>query len=114
MNDANLIPPTGKNIPILDMTPLSTGRNIRDLALEVNEACKQPAFFYVKNHGIAQSTFDSVMEASKLFFGQPVETRLLSIKDQFQNVKNLIKNTNDNNKHTIIIKNWLQKINNQN
>ena len=83
MNDANLIPPTGKNIPILDMTPLYTGQNIRDLALEVNEACKQTAFFYVKNHGIAQSTIDSVMEASRLFFGQPVKTRMLSIKDQF-------------------------------
>ncbi|SVD45817.1 uncharacterized protein METZ01_LOCUS398671, partial [marine metagenome] len=83
MNDVNFIPPAGKDIPILDMTPLSTGGNIGNLAREMNEACKQTAFFYVKNHGIAQSTIDSVMEASKLFFGQPIKTRMLSIKDQF-------------------------------
>jgi len=83
MNDVLRTPPKATNIPILNMTPLYTGAGIEKLAREVNKACKRTAFFYVTNHGVSKQTVDSVMQASQIFFEQPVEARMRSLKDKF-------------------------------
>ena len=40
-------------------------------------------FFYVKNHGISQVIIDDAFEASKKFFSEPIERKMLVLKDQF-------------------------------
>ena len=83
MSNVTAAPPTGKNLPIIDMSSLQTGIGIKELAGKVNEACKGTSFFLVANHGIPENIIDSAMQASRLFFEQPIEARMKSLKDEF-------------------------------
>ena len=40
-------------------------------------------FFYVKNHRISQTIIDDAFEASKKFFSEPIERKMLASKDKF-------------------------------
>ena len=83
MSNVTAAPPTGKNLPIIDMSSLQTGIGIKELAGKVNEACKGTSFFLIANHGIPENIIDSAMQASRLFFEQPIEARMKSLKDEF-------------------------------
>ena len=83
MSNVTAAPPTGKNLPIIDMSSLQTGIGIKELAGKVNDACKGTSFFLVANHGIPENIIDSAMQASRLFFEQPIEARMESLKNEF-------------------------------
>ena len=83
MHRVNISPPAGEHIPTLDLGLLNSERGVQLLAKQMNEACTQTGFFYVVNHEISQTVIESVMLASKLFFEQPIEIRMRSIKDEF-------------------------------
>ena len=70
-------------IPILDAQSIVSNNDIGLLAKSVREACQNMGFFYVKNHGISQEIIDDAFEASKKFFSEPIERKMLVLKDQF-------------------------------
>ena len=69
-------PARGDEVPVLDMAPLIAGGDVRALARQVRAACEDMAFFYVRNHGVAEAVIGAAVEASKRFFSCPVEARL--------------------------------------
>ena len=70
-------------IPILDAQSIVSNNDISLLAKSVREACKSMGFCYVKNHGISQTIIDDAFEASKKFFSEPIERKMLVLKDKF-------------------------------
>ena len=73
MQSFNDSPPVAQDIPILDMAPFLKDSGSSALALEVKAACEKTAFFYVKNHGVTQSTINGAMGSSKKFFEQSLD-----------------------------------------
>jgi isopenicillin N synthase-like dioxygenase len=64
---------TTEEIPIIDMSDIYSD-DIADrkaVADKVREAATTIGFFYMKNHGIKESTIASALESSKQFFHQP-------------------------------------------
>ncbi|KAH7928743.1 2OG-Fe(II) oxygenase [Leucogyrophana mollusca] len=60
------------SIPIIDLS----SPNRTQLALEIQSACINVGFFYVKNHGIPQHTIDAVLSAVQAYFALPYETKM--------------------------------------
>jgi len=67
-------------IPVIDVASLIDDKAgeaaLSSVAEEIREACIDVGFFYVCNHGIAQSLIDSVVDQGKRFFCQPVDIKL--------------------------------------
>ena len=76
-------PASKDEIPILDAQSIVNNNDITLFAKSVRDACQNMGFFYVKNHGISQITIDSAFEASKKFFSEPLEKKMLVSKDKF-------------------------------
>lgn len=60
-----------RQIPILDIAPLVTGRGTRDLARAFATAYGETGFAYVVNHGIDPSLRAAVFDASRRFHALP-------------------------------------------
>ncbi|KAF7167771.1 hypothetical protein CNMCM6106_003214 [Aspergillus hiratsukae] len=59
-----------RSIPIIDLSNLHSS-NIherRELAQEIDQACTQVGFFYIKNHGISEELINKTHEAARQFF----------------------------------------------
>jgi isopenicillin N synthase-like dioxygenase len=67
---------TEDEVPVLDLTPLNTGGDLRALAETLRQACVTTGFFYVKNHGIPAPIFDGVFGATRRYFDLPQAQRL--------------------------------------
>ena len=63
-------------LPILDLSSLWNGGPTVALAQELRRACETTGFFYVSNHGVADSVIDNVFEATKRYFALPLEQRM--------------------------------------
>ncbi|CEJ62812.1 hypothetical protein PMG11_11299 [Penicillium brasilianum] len=67
---------TPDEIPIIDVARLwGSLEDRKELAREVLHACENTGFFYIKNHGITNSSITKVLDRSKEFFYQPEELR---------------------------------------
>ena len=76
---------TPKDIEVLDLTPLNDGGSLRELAEELDRACKTIGFFYVKNHGIPDDVLQNMFDATKRYFNIPIEDRMThKIDDRFR------------------------------
>jgi isopenicillin N synthase-like dioxygenase len=73
---------TRDELPVLDLTPLQTGATLGPLARELRRACETIGFFYVQNHGVAQSIVDDVFAATKRYFALPFEVRMQTVMDE--------------------------------
>ncbi|TFY79179.1 hypothetical protein EWM64_g4831 [Hericium alpestre] len=64
-------------IPIIDLQGLSNSDPAvqRALAAEVRHACINVGFFYVKNHGISETTLSHALDSMKTYFSLPTETK---------------------------------------
>ena len=83
MSGIHAVPPMATIVPVIDMAPLLQNGDVVDLVREIRMACEQVGFFYVKNHGIPAATIMAMIDASRRFFEQPLETRMKTVKDQF-------------------------------
>ena len=83
MNNTSPAPVSIEDVPVLDMAPLISGTDIKPLAKALRNACEGMAFFYVRNHGVTQTTIDAAIGASRRFFEQPLEQRMQVEKDRF-------------------------------
>ncbi|KAJ1303102.1 hypothetical protein OPQ81_011303 [Rhizoctonia solani] len=66
-----------ESIPIIDISGLSGDPDSRaQVASDILEACIHVGFFYVKNHGVNQSTIASAADASRRFFALSSEEKM--------------------------------------
>lgn len=68
--------PTAEEIPIIDLSNLDGDFKSRAaIAAKVKAAAENTGFFYVKNHGISESTIRGALGRVKDFFDQPSEEK---------------------------------------
>lgn len=72
---------TEEDVAVLDLTPLAEGRSLDELAVELDRACRDIGFFYVKNHGIPAEIFQNVFDATRRYFDIPVSERMADKMD---------------------------------
>lgn len=64
-------------IPVIDVSAIY-GDSLeakRKVAAEISAAAEDTGFFYIKNHGISESTLEAALESSMAFFQQPEELK---------------------------------------
>ncbi|HMK78432.1 MAG TPA: 2-oxoglutarate and iron-dependent oxygenase domain-containing protein [Xanthobacteraceae bacterium] len=69
-------------MPILDLTALTAGGDIKPIAQRMRHACLTTGFFYVANHGIPQAVIDHLFATTKRYFDLPMEQRLTHRMDE--------------------------------
>jgi isopenicillin N synthase-like dioxygenase len=69
-------PASRSEVPVLDLAVLIAGGRIDSLARALRQACESIGFFYVANHGIAQSIVDDTFEATRRYFALPLAERM--------------------------------------
>src|SRR4051812_15692309 len=67
---------TIEQIPVVDFGPFTDGSDKQRVADAISDAAGSIGFFYVRNHGLAQSVIDEAFAASKQFFELPVGDKL--------------------------------------
>ena len=69
-----------KGIPIIDFSPLVSNEKdqvlIKKTASEMKDACKNVGFFYIKNHNIPNTHFESMIPAVNGFFNLSLEEKM--------------------------------------
>ena len=65
------------SLPVIDMAPLfgSDGAARRDVAAQIDAACRLHGFFYVRGHGIPAETQQALQASSRAFFALPAEEK---------------------------------------
>jgi isopenicillin N synthase-like dioxygenase len=63
-------------MPILDLTALNSGGDLKPIAEKMRHACVTTGFFYVANHGIPESVVNGVFDATRRYFDLPIEQRM--------------------------------------
>jgi isopenicillin N synthase-like dioxygenase len=69
--------PVSTQIPIIDFAPFLNG-NAADkqaVASQIDRACREIGFLYLKNHGVSKSLLEQVFAQAKQFFALPLETK---------------------------------------
>ncbi|KIV80254.1 hypothetical protein PV11_07766 [Exophiala sideris] len=70
-------------IPLIDISAIYGDLEARKkLAQEIKHAAENTGFFYIKNHGIPESAIEGALDASKTFFAQPEDKKLLVHKSK--------------------------------
>ncbi|KAH8848529.1 hypothetical protein MCOR27_005551 [Pyricularia oryzae] len=74
---------TSSEVPVIDLTNINgTDDQRRALAETVREAAENTGFFYIKNHGIPESTIGAAFAQAQAFFTQPAELKELVSRDR--------------------------------
>jgi len=65
-------------IPLIDISPLYSDDDMawRQVCKQIDSACRDVGFFYIKGHGISQDDIERVFELGKTFFAQPEAEKL--------------------------------------
>jgi len=65
-------------IPVIDLSgSFSPSLERRErVAIEIRSACRDMGFFYVRNHGVPETTIEAMLETSRRFFGKPPAAKL--------------------------------------
>ena len=65
-------------LPVIDVSTLdgTSDRSLRQVARQVENACRDSGFFYVTGHGVPPALLDRLDAASRAFFRLPVESKL--------------------------------------
>lgn len=67
----------GTTLPVIDFGPVRArdARGIGVAAQQLYSACTSVGFFYIANHGVADSAIEAAVETSKRFFALPPEKK---------------------------------------
>lgn len=68
-------------VPVIDITPLLTGDTPERTVNAIGEACRDVGFFYVRGHGIPQSTVRALQAEARRYFELPLEARMAHVLD---------------------------------
>lgn len=65
-------------LPLIDIAPLYSTDNAawRDVATQIDAACRDWGFFYITGHGIPPERIDALLAAAKAFFALPEAEKL--------------------------------------
>ena len=65
-------------LPIVDIAPLIAGsaEGVQAVAEKLGRAAREVGFCYITGHGILESTFDGLLDASQRFFAQPLAEKM--------------------------------------
>jgi isopenicillin N synthase-like dioxygenase len=59
-------------LPIVDfgpfISPHASAQERMKVALEVDKACREVGFFYLKNHGVSTASMNNILTAAREFF----------------------------------------------
>lgn len=66
-------------VPLIDLADTDMAK----LADRMGAACRNSAFFYIANHGVAQAVVDRAFSEAWRFFGLPLEERMKVVKNRF-------------------------------
>lgn len=70
-------------IPVIDLSPITGDLDARKaLAQKIKHAAENTGFFYIENHGIAEHVVQGALDASKTFFAQPLDQKLMVSKSK--------------------------------
>jgi isopenicillin N synthase-like dioxygenase len=69
-------------IPVLDISKFATDGDA--LAQVMRQACESTGFFYVRGHGVPQTTIDNTLDAMRRFFALPLEQRMRAKLDRYR------------------------------
>ncbi|MBY3064549.1 isopenicillin N synthase family oxygenase [Rhizobium laguerreae] len=72
-----------EEVPVIDLAALMNGQDLSSVVESLRTACKETAFFYVKNHGVAPDVIRDVFAASREFFGSPLDERLQITRNHY-------------------------------
>ena len=61
-----------KEIPIIDLSSLVSGKTDHQTVEDIGTACREVGFLYIKNHGIPKRLIDDILVAGREFFSRPV------------------------------------------
>ena len=67
-----------QSLPIIDMSPLFDFEDadaVRQVSLEIRQACRESGFFYVRGHRIDESRLAGLERAGRRFFDLPLEEK---------------------------------------
>jgi len=77
--------PEYKNIPVIDLTqflnPDTPDESLKDLVVQIQEACTVWGFFTVINHGVPKELLEKMIAITKRFFALPAEQKLKVRRD---------------------------------
>ena len=65
-----------ENLPVIDISSLINNKDIKQVAQQINEACRHYGFFYIKGHGISEILQQQLIEISQAFFELPEEQKM--------------------------------------
>ncbi len=71
-----------KEIPIIDLSLLASGKEDHKTVDDIGKACRDVGFIYIKNHGIPKQLIDNMLIAGKEFFGKPAVRKEEVLLDQ--------------------------------
>src|SRR5260370_5790717 len=74
--------PRTDEVPVINVGPLNSGGDLRQLGKQFRQACETIGFFYVADHGIPASIFEGVFAATKRYFDLPEAQRLTHRMDE--------------------------------
>ena len=61
-----------KEIPIIDLSSLVSGKTDHQTVEDIGTACREVGFLYIKNHGVQKRLIDDILVAGREFFSRPV------------------------------------------
>ena len=69
---------SGMRVPVIDLGPYFAGepRSLETTAAQLREASESPGFYFIANHGGAQSLIDRVFAETERFHSLPLEKKL--------------------------------------
>ncbi|KAI3893745.1 hypothetical protein MKW92_026960 [Papaver armeniacum] len=72
-----------KSIPVIDVSPLLCNKwddveneGVSEVIKQLDQACKEAGFFYVKGHGISDSLIKEVRDMTRKFFDLPYDEKV--------------------------------------
>ncbi|MEM6386539.1 MAG: 2-oxoglutarate and iron-dependent oxygenase domain-containing protein [Pseudomonadota bacterium] len=73
---------TSNDIPILDWSRFTSGKEKEGFVADLSRACRDTGFFLVTGHGVPQHLIDETLDAADQFFALPTEVKAkLDIRD---------------------------------
>jgi isopenicillin N synthase-like dioxygenase len=71
-------PIDAREIPVIDLAPAASPdpEAHKAVAWEIHKACRDTGFFYVKNHGVAQTLMAEQLAQARRFFALPLEDKM--------------------------------------
>jgi isopenicillin N synthase-like dioxygenase len=65
------------SLPIIDLSRVRSGdaQGLKEAAAQIHHACTTVGFFYVINHGVAESVIHTAVSAAVAFFDSPIELK---------------------------------------